>query len=75
MPETWGPLIEEHGLDPSNFGGIPGAPPAVVAAGLAPLGSNLTLVPHPVAGIARAVATNIGGGITIWILTTEDEDE
>lgn len=76
MPNEWAGLIEAHGLDPSDFGGvgpIP-APPMWVASSIALIGSNLMVIGHPGTKVVGFVMSNAGGIMIIWI-QAEDEDE
>ena len=75
MPEEWGPLLDEHGLDPSNFGGyvIP-PPPTWVAASISLFGTHLTWVPHPGTQVVGRIFVTVGGVMIIWIELGDDED-
>lgn len=76
MPEEWGPLLEEHGLDPANFGGyqIP-PPPPWVAASISLFGTQLSWAPHPGVQIVGRVFITVGGVMIIWIELEGDEED
>lgn len=77
MPSEWEDLILQHGLDPSDFGGIGPipAPPMWVAAGISLMGTNLSQVTHPGTKVVGYLLTNAGGVMIIWIEVQEEDDE